>query len=275
MISHDFTGRVALITGGTRGIGRATAELLAAAGARVALTSRSAEAAAAAAAEIAAAAGADPTAVTGHGAHAADPAAADAAAAAAAAAHGRLDILVNNAGTNPAYGPLTRQPQAALDKTMAVNALAPVSWARAAVDHGLGAHPGAAIVNVSSIGALAVEDGLGAYDAAKAALLHITRQLARELAPAVRVNAVSPGIVRTRLSEALWSGREAAVAATTPLGRLGEPVDVAAAIAFLAGEAAAWITGANLVIDGGQLIGVGAPGAPGAPEVAGAPGAGA
>lgn len=114
-----------------------------------------------------------------------------------------------------------------------------------------------------------MEDGLGAYDAAKAALLHITRQLARELAPAVRVNAVSPGIVRTRLSEALWSGREAAVAATTPLGRLGEPVDVAAAIAFLAGEAAAWITGANLVIDGGQLIGVGAP------EVAGAPGAGA
>lgn len=252
MIAHDFTGKIALVTGGTRGIGHATARMLAEGGAKVAITSRKDDAAARAAAELSDITGGT---VIGIGAHAGEPEAADAACRRVREELGAPDILINNAGTNPAYGPVTAQERSALEKTFAINTLAPLNWVRAATAAGLGATPGAAVVNVASIGAWTVEDGLGAYNASKAALLHLTRQLSRELAPAVRVNSVSPGVVRTKLAEALWREHEAAVAAATPLGRIGEPDDIADVICFLAGDGARWVTGADIVVDGGQLIG--------------------
>ncbi len=252
MVTHDFAGKVALVTGGTRGIGNATARMLAEGGAKVAITSRKADAAEAAAAELADITGGT---VIGVGAHAGEPEAADDACARVRAEFGGLDILINNAGTNPAYGPVVEQERSALEKTFAINALAPMNWVRAAVAHGLGDRPGAAVVNVASIGAWTVEDGVGVYNASKAALLHVTKQLSRELAPAIRVNSVSPGVVRTKLAEALWREHEAAVAGMTPLGRIGEPDDIADVICFLAGDGARWMTGADIVVDGGQLVG--------------------
>lgn len=263
MTTYDYTGRTAVVTGGSRGIGYATAALLAASGADVFLTARDADRAADAAARITTdLTGQDGAGtVTGLAGHVADPAAATTVCTAAVAATGRLDILVNNAGTNPAYGPVADQDPALVAKVFEINTTAPVVWTRAARDAGLGAGtegtagtPGA-VVNIASIGALTMEDGIGVYNASKAALVHLTRQLARELGPRIRVNSVCPGVVRTRLSEALWKDHEDAVNATTPLGRIGEPADIADAVAFLAAPSTGWITGTNLVVDGGQLVG--------------------
>jgi NAD(P)-dependent dehydrogenase (short-subunit alcohol dehydrogenase family) len=109
-------------------------------------------------------------------------------------------------------------------------------------------------VNVASVGGLVTEPGIGWYNASKAALLHLTRQLAVELAPAVRVNAVAPGVVRTHMARALWEEHEAQVAAVLPLGRIGEPDDIADAIVFLAGQASRWMTGQTIVVDGGTAV---------------------
>jgi NAD(P)-dependent dehydrogenase (short-subunit alcohol dehydrogenase family) len=117
----------------------------------------------------------------------------------------------------------------------------------------MGEH-GGTVINTASVGGLVVGPNLGVYHASKAALIHLTKQLALELAPKVRVNAVAPGVVRTRLAEALWKEHEDAVNAVTPLGRIGEPVDVASAVAFLASDGASWITGETLVMDGGQML---------------------
>lgn len=254
---ESFVGKVVLITGGTRGIGFATAKEFADRGATVAITSRKEEAAHAAAKQLSEITGSN---VVGFGAHVADAEAADKTCAAIVAEFGGIDVLVNNAGTNPAFGPLARQSTEAMAKTFEVNTVAPIVWTSAALEHGLGKSQAvgegtAAVVNVASIGALAVESGLGVYNASKAALLHVTRQYAYELAPRVRVNSVSPGIVRTKLSEALWKENEQGVGAATPLGRIGEPQDVAYAIVFLASKQSEWLTGENLVLDGGQLIG--------------------
>jgi NAD(P)-dependent dehydrogenase (short-subunit alcohol dehydrogenase family) len=117
------------------------------------------------------------------------------------------------------------------------------------------AEHGGTIINTASVGGLAVSPNLGLYNVSKAALIHLTKQLALELAPKVRVNAVAPGGVRTRLAEALWREHEADMAGVTPLGRIGEPADVGAAVAFLASDRAGWITGEKLVMDGGQILG--------------------
>jgi NAD(P)-dependent dehydrogenase (short-subunit alcohol dehydrogenase family) len=111
------------------------------------------------------------------------------------------------------------------------------------------------VVNTASIGGLHQSPGMGLYNATKAALIHVTQQLALELSPGVRVNAIAPGVVRTRLAEALWKGNEDPLASTIALGRIGEPVDVASAVAFLVSDAASWITGETMVIDGGLLLG--------------------
>ncbi len=257
MTTYDFTDRTAVVTGGSRGIGYATAHLLAASGANVFLTSRKADAAEEAAAQITADLADTPGVgtVTGLAGHVAHPEAAAAVCAAAVEATGRLDILVNNAGTNPAYGPVADQDPALVAKVFEINSTSPLVWIRAALDAGLGAETTGSIVNIASIGALTMEDGIGVYNSSKAALLHLTKQLARELGPRARVNSVAPGVVRTRLSEALWKDHEDAAAATSPLGRIGEPADIADAVAFLAAPSSSWITGANLVVDGGQLVG--------------------
>ena len=134
---------------------------------------------------------------------------------------GSCDILVNNAGTNPSAGPLMEVDLGALDKTWAVNLRAPLLWVRAAYRASMEKN-GGSIVNVSSVGGLRPSPITGAYNVSKAGLVHMTRQLALELAPSIRVNAVAPAVVKTRLSEMLWQD-EAAAAAMHPLGRLGTP----------------------------------------------------
>lgn len=252
-MSDDRADRTAIVTGASRGIGLAIARTLASADMNVVLTSRSHDAAASAATTIGDRA-------VGYAAHATDEDAAAACIEFTLARFGRLDLLVNNAGTNPAFGPLVELDHARFAKTVDVNVWAPVLWTSLAWSAWMRKH-GGVIVNVASLGGFVVAPDLAVYHATKAALIHITRHLAQELAPRVRVNAVAPGVVRTRLAEALWKDREGLLAAQTPLARIGEPSDVAGAVAFLASDAASWITGETLVIDGGQILGVGAPSA--------------
>jgi NAD(P)-dependent dehydrogenase (short-subunit alcohol dehydrogenase family) len=242
----DLGGRTALVAGASRGIGLAIAQALADAGARVVLTARTSEAAEAAAATIG-----EPA--IGFGAHALDADAAAACVRFTLERLGRLDVLVNNVGTNPAFGPLVDVDHARFAKTLDVNLWAPLLWTGHAWRAWMREH-GGAIVNTASLGALITGAQLGVYHAAKAGLVHLTNHLARELAPRVRVNAVAPGIVRTRLSAALWRDQEERLAATLPLGRIGEPADIAPAVAFLASDAAAWITGETIVLDGGHRV---------------------
>jgi NAD(P)-dependent dehydrogenase (short-subunit alcohol dehydrogenase family) len=247
MTSVDLTGRTAIITGASRGIGLAIGRELAEAGANVVLTSRKQENADAAAAQVGGNA-------LGVAAHAAEDVAAQHCIDITLDRFGSVDILVNNAGTNPAFGPLIEQDHARFAKIFDINLWAPLLWTSVAVKAWMGEH-GGAIVNTASVGGMHTSPNLGLYDASKAALIHVTKQLALELSPRVRVNAVCPGVVRTRLAEALWKDYEQALSASTALGRIGEPADVAAAVAFLVSDAASWITGEIMVIDGGQLLG--------------------
>jgi NAD(P)-dependent dehydrogenase (short-subunit alcohol dehydrogenase family) len=242
-----LAGRTAIVTGGSRGIGLATAAALHRAGANVVITSRSEQAAAEAAASIS-------EDVMGVGAHATDQEAAAACVDRAVNAFGGVDILVNNAGTNPAYGAVLDQDYGRFAKTFDINLWAPILWSKLVFERSLAQH-GGSIVNTASVGGMSVSPNLGIYDVSKAALIHLTRQLAVELAPSVRVNAVAPGVVRTRLASRLWSEDESLVAQLTPSGRIGEPADIAEAIVFLASDSAAWITGETLVIDGGRMVG--------------------
>jgi NAD(P)-dependent dehydrogenase (short-subunit alcohol dehydrogenase family) len=246
-MAADLRGRTAIVTGASRGIGLAIAEALLEGGANVVLTSRHQEAADTAASSL----GSERA--VGFGAHATDEEAAAACVAFAIDTFGSLDILVNNAGTNPAFGPVVDQDKGRFMKTLDVNLWAPALWTGLAWRAWMSEH-GGTVINTASVGGLVVGPNLGVYHASKAALIHLTKQLALELAPKVRVNAVAPGVVRTRLAEALWKEHEAAVSAVTPLGRIGEPADVASAVAFLASDGASWITGETLVMDGGQML---------------------
>src|SRR5271155_414476 len=246
-MSLDLTGRTAIITGASRGIGLAIAQQLAAAGANVVLTARKQEAAEQAAAQVGDRA-------LGVGAHAVDEDAARRCVELTLERFGSVDILVNNAGTNPAYGPLIEQDHARFSKIFDVNLWAPLLWTSLAAKAWMGEH-GGSIVNTASIGGMHQSPAMGMYNATKAALIHVTKQLALELSPRVRVNAICPGVVRTKLAEALWKDNEQFVSQRTALGRIGETPDVAAAVAFLVSDEASWITGDTLVIDGGQLLG--------------------
>lgn len=246
-----LAGRTALVTGASRGIGRAIAEQLAAEGCNVVLTSRRQESLDAVAESLRASypdAGFLPFA-----AHVGEKDQAEAAVAAAMAAFGRIDVLVNNAGTNPYFGPMVDLDVARAEKTVQVNQLSIVLWTQA-VWHASMARHGGTIVNIASIGGLATEVGIGYYNATKAAVIHLTRQFAAELAPGVRVNAIAPGIVRTQLARALWESFEDRLNEALPLGRIGEPEDIAGAAVFLAGSASSWLTGQTLVVDGGAMV---------------------
>jgi NAD(P)-dependent dehydrogenase (short-subunit alcohol dehydrogenase family) len=232
----------------------AAAEALLARGANVIVTSRSRESAEAAAATLCVGRAAGGGEALGVEAHAADEGAARRCVAMAVERFGSLDVLVNNAGTNPAHGPMVAQDHARFAKTMDVNLWAPIAWTAFAVEAWMGRH-GGSVVNTSSIGGFVVERDLGIYNASKAALVHATRQLAFELAPRVRVNAVAPGVVRTKLAALLWEEHEHELNNSVPLGRIGEPTDIGHAIAFLASDEAAWVTGQTLVIDGGAVLG--------------------
>lgn len=237
-------GRVAIVTGASRGIGEAIVRELLASGARgVVVTGRRAETLDALVEGL----GERAVALAGN---VSDEAHASAAVEIAVARFGSCDLLVNNAGTNPSAGALMDVDLGAVDRTWDVNLRAPLVWSRA-VWRGWMREHGGAIVSTGSIGGLAPSPFIGAYNVSKAALHHLTRQLAHELAPGVRVNAVAAAIVRTRLSEALWANAPDAAAAAHPLGRLGTPEDVARAVVFLLSDAASWITGVVLPVDGG------------------------
>ncbi len=163
---------------------------------------------------------------------------------------GACDILVNNAGTNPYFGPMVDISVEAMQKTYEINQASILTFAQAAWHQYMKEH-GGSILNIASIGGLGPEPGIGWYNVSKAAVIHTTSQLAYELAPSVRVNAIAPGLVKTDLARALWEGREEAVAKHIPLRRLGEVDDIAAMALFLSSSAASWITGQTIVIDGG------------------------
>jgi NAD(P)-dependent dehydrogenase (short-subunit alcohol dehydrogenase family) len=167
---------------------------------------------------------------------------------------GRLDVLINNTGINPAFGPLTELDESAARKIMDVNVLSALSWTRRALAAGLGEDRPGAVVNMASVAGISPAPGIAYYGVSKAALIGLTVQLAAELAPRVRVNAIAPAVVKTRFAAALYENDEEAAAARYPLARLGDPEDIGAAAAFLASSDAAWITGQTLVIDGGASL---------------------
>jgi 3-oxoacyl-[acyl-carrier protein] reductase len=237
-------GKVALVTGASRGIGEAIVGALLEAGAEgVVITGRRAETLEPLAARL----GDRVVPVVGN---VTDETHAAAAVRTAVDTFGTCDLLVNNAGTNPAAGAITDVAMGAVDKTWEVNLRAPLVFARETWHASMRYH-GGAIVSIGSVGGLQPSPAIGAYNVSKAAIHHLTRQLAHELAPGVRVNAVAAAIVKTQLSQMLWSWDEEAVAKSHPLQRLGTPEDVASAVVFLLSDAASWITGVVLPVDGG------------------------
>jgi NAD(P)-dependent dehydrogenase (short-subunit alcohol dehydrogenase family) len=235
----SLKGKVALVTGASRGIGKAIAQAYADAGASVLLSSRKQDALEAAAAEIG------------------DPEQAAAAVAHCVERFGAIDVLVNNAATNPYFGPAMDIDLARYDKTWEVNLRGVLVWTQEAWKQSL-AERGGSVINIASVGGFSIEQGIGIYNTTKAALIHLTKTLAAELAPSVRVNAIAPGLVKTDMARALWEPQEERIAASMPLARLGEPVDIANAALFLASDLASWVTGHTLVVDGGALLGPGA-----------------
>jgi NAD(P)-dependent dehydrogenase (short-subunit alcohol dehydrogenase family) len=246
---NRFEGQVALITGASRGIGLAIAARFVAEGGRVCITARKPEPLAQAIESLGGAEHA--IAVAGR----ADDVEHQAAAVKAVIdAFGPLNILVNNTGVNPAYGPLLDLDPEAGRKIMEVNVLGALSWVKQAVQAGLGQQGNSCVVNIASIAGLHPAPGIAYYGVSKSALIGLTTQLASELAPTIRVNAVAPAVVKTKFATALYEGREAETAAGYALGRLGTPEDVAGAVAYLASSDAAWVTGQTLVLDGGVTL---------------------
>ena len=250
-MSNGLAGKTALVTGASRGIGKAIAFALAGAGASVVLSSRRQDSLDEVAEELRAA---HPGAkALAKAAHVGEPDQAAACVAATIEEFGSLDVLVNNAGTNPYFGPMVDLDLPRAEKTVQVNQLSIVLWTGLAWKAWLSEH-GGTIINIASIGGLATEPGIGFYNATKAAVMHLTRQYAAELAPTVRVNAIAPGVVRTQLARALWENYEPQLNAAIPLGRIGEPEDIAKTALFLAGDDSSWITGHTMVVDGGALV---------------------
>lgn len=240
-------GKVALVTGASKGIGKAIAASYAAAGAKVMISSRKRDALEAAAADMVGE-------VEVFAANAGDLGAAQACVDATVERFGGIDILVNNAATNPYMGPTLGIEPSQFDKITEVNLRAPLFWTKFAWERSMQHRPGGSVINLASIGGLTVESSIGNYNVSKAALIHQTRTLAKELAPTVRVNAIAPGLVKTDMARALWENNEAAVAKFVPAQRLGEVEDIANAALFLASDAGSWIVGHTLVVDGGMLL---------------------
>lgn len=244
------TGKVALITGASRGIGYGIAEAFVARGDRVCITGRNEDALKEAVERL----GADRAIGIPGKAH--DESHQAAAVDRVMEEFGRVDHLVNNAGTNPVFGPMAELDLNVARKVYETNVIsalgfAQLTWRAWQRDHG------GAIVNITSIAGVSASPFIGAYGMSKAAMVNLTLQLAHEFAPGVRVNAIAPAVVKTKFATAIYEGRETEAAAAYPLGRLGVPGDIGGAAAFLTSDQSDWITGQTLVVDGGIFLNAG------------------
>jgi NAD(P)-dependent dehydrogenase (short-subunit alcohol dehydrogenase family) len=242
----SLEGKVALVTGASKGIGLAIAKSFAESGAKVMLSSRKLDQLVAGASSI----DGDTHVFV---ANAGDVDAAEQCVAATIDRFGRLDILVNNAATNPYAGPIMEVDEGRYDKTFQVNVKGPIFWSQAAW-RGWMKDNGGVIMNIASVGGLRSEGLLGIYNLTKAALIHLTRQLGGELGPKVRVVGIAPGLVKTDFSQMLVDNFGDGLARSMPTRRLGEPEDIAHLATFLASDLASWITGETYVIDGGAGV---------------------
>jgi NAD(P)-dependent dehydrogenase (short-subunit alcohol dehydrogenase family) len=242
----DLSGKVALVTGASKGIGAGIARAFAEHGASVMLSSRKIEGLEEAAATI------DGD-VDVFAANAGHPDQAHDCVAATIKRFGGLDILVNNAAANPYYGPTIDIDLPRFDKVIEVNVRGPLVWTQEAWRQRM-SEGGGSVINIASVGGLQFSGPIGVYDMSKAALIHLTKHLASELGPGVRVNAIAPGLVKTDFARALWEPAGDAVARRWPLKRLGEPQDIAGAALYLASELSTWVTGTLMTVDGGALV---------------------
>src|SRR3712207_3314720 len=240
-------GRTALVTGGSRGIGLAIARSLVARGARVVVTGRKPDALAEAVSALG-----GPEVAVGVTGNAGDAAHRAEAVRTAVDTFGSLEVLVGNVGINPVHGPLVDLPLDGFRKILDTNVVGTLGLVQEAWRAWMAEHGGSVLV-VASVAGLKASPMIGGYGVSKAALVNLVTQLAVELGPTVRVNAVAPAVVKTRFAGALYEGREAEAAAQYPVGRLGEPEDVGEAAAYLLGDGAGWVAGQTLVLDGGTL----------------------
>ncbi|MER7880521.1 SDR family oxidoreductase [Streptomyces solisilvae] len=241
------SGKVALITGASRGIGYAIAEAMVARGDKVCITGRNEDALKEAVERL----GADRAIHVAGKAH--DQAHQAAAVERTMEAFGRVDHLVNNAGTNPVYSPIADLDLDVIRKVFETNVVSALGFAQR-IWKAWQRENGGSIVNISSLAGMGPSPFIAAYGVSKAAMINLTVQLAQEFAPGVRVNAIAPAVVKTKFATALYEGREEEAAAAYPLERLGVPEDIGGAAAFLTSEQAAWVTGQTLVVDGGILL---------------------
>ena len=248
----DLTGKVAIVTGASRGIGAAIALALAGAGAHVVLASRKQEGLDAVAAEIVANGGQ----ALALAAHTGDQTAVARLVAQTVDACGGVDILVNNAATNPHFGPILTADESLWDKTLDVNVKGYFRMAQACAPHM--AARGGKIINMASVAGLAPQPGMGVYSVTKAAVIMLTEVLAAELAPQnIQVNAIAPGFVKTKFSAAIWSNPALndATLAAIPQQRMAAPEELTGTVLYLASAASSFTTGTTLVVDGGQMVG--------------------
>jgi len=250
----DLSGKTAIVTGSSRGIGRAIAEAFADAGANVIISSRKQDACDRTAAEINEKCGAERAVAIA--ASLSDKAALEALVAQTRERFGQIDILVCNAASNPYYGPMSGITDEQFRKIFDNNVLAN-HWLITMVAPEMKQRKEGAIILISSIGGLVGSEVIGAYNISKAADFQLARNLAIEFGPFnVRVNAIAPGVIRTDFARALWEDpeAEAELRRVTPLGRIGEPENIAGAAVFLASKAGAYVTGQSIVVDGGATI---------------------
>ncbi|MEW2620973.1 SDR family oxidoreductase [Streptomyces sp. NPDC048106] len=245
-----LSGKVALVTGASRGIGYGVAEALVARGDRVCITGRNEDALKEAVEKL----GAERVIGVAGKAHDLDHQ--SEAVERTMEAFGRLDHLVNNAGTNPVFGPIADLDLNVARKVFETNVISALGFAQKTW-HAWQKENGGAIVNIASIAGLAPSPFIGAYGISKAAMINLTQQLAHEFAPRVRVNAIAPAVVKTKFAAALYEGREEEAAASYPLGRLGVPSDIGGTAAFLTSAQSDWITGQTLLVDGGLFLNAG------------------
>ena len=241
----SLEGKVALVTGASRGIGKAIAATLASSGAQVMINSRKQAALEAAAADM-------DGEVEVFACNAGDEDAGERGVTATLERFGRLDVLVNNAATNPYFGATMEVDKPRYEKTFQVNLDAPVFWSQAAHRLAFSKEPGV-VLNIASVGGLRAEFGLGVYNLTKAAMIHFTRQLASEIGPS-RVVGIAPGLVETDFAAYLVDNFGEQLAGRLPLKRLGDPQDIADLATFLVSDKASWITGETYVIDGGAGV---------------------